>query len=75
MAYLFLDDGFPEAAEYANNYIYFDENDPNWLQRVIKLVKQSRKNNSKTSLLSSTELEELSHSVPSVQLKMKNQTG
>jgi hypothetical protein len=28
MAYIFVDDGFPEAAEYDNNYIWFDETDP-----------------------------------------------
>ena len=40
MAHLFIDDGSPEAMEYNNNYIYFDENDPESLRQVLKIAKQ-----------------------------------
>ena len=27
MAYIFVDDGFPEASEYSNNYVWYDPAD------------------------------------------------
>ena len=38
MAYFYIDDGFPESEEYENNYIYFNAEDPECLQKMIKLV-------------------------------------
>jgi len=38
MAYFYIDDGFPESEDYENNYIYFDANDPECLQKMIKLA-------------------------------------
>lgn len=38
MAYLYIDDGYPESQDYENNYIYFDAKDPECVQRMAKLV-------------------------------------
>ncbi|MBN1654391.1 MAG: hypothetical protein JXA30_11535 [Deltaproteobacteria bacterium] len=35
MAYIFLDDGYPDAREYDNNYLYFDENDLYGMERTM----------------------------------------
>jgi len=34
MAYIYVDDGFPEAGEYANNYVWFDPADPKSVRRA-----------------------------------------
>jgi hypothetical protein len=39
MAYLYLDDGYPESEDYANNYIYFNASDPECLQKMIQLAR------------------------------------
>lgn len=39
MAYLYIDDGYPESADYENNYIYFNGNDPECVQKMIILVR------------------------------------
>jgi hypothetical protein len=36
MAYIFVDDGAPEAEEYDNNYVWFDERDPDDLHRALE---------------------------------------
>ncbi len=38
MAYFYIDDGYPESEDYENNYIYFDANDPECLQKMIQLA-------------------------------------
>jgi hypothetical protein len=39
MAFIFLDDGGPEADEYANNYVYFDPTDPQKLEEVLRVLR------------------------------------
>ena len=36
MAYLFIDDNFPEEEEYTTNYIYFNENEPGMLKKMMR---------------------------------------
>lgn len=38
MAYFYIDDGYPESEDYENNYIYFNANDPECLQKMIELA-------------------------------------
>lgn len=38
MAYVYLDDGYPESEDYENNYIYFNAEDPKCIQKMIKLA-------------------------------------
>ncbi|MCI0496624.1 hypothetical protein L0Z72_16600 [candidate division KSB1 bacterium] len=38
MAYFYIDDGFPESEDYENNYIYFNAEDPECLQKMIQLA-------------------------------------
>lgn len=38
MAYFYIDDGYPESADYENNYIDFDTNDPECFQKMIELA-------------------------------------
>jgi hypothetical protein len=38
MAYLFLDDGGPEASDYSNNYFRFNESDTQVLNRLIQAL-------------------------------------
>jgi len=38
MAYFYIDDGYPESEDYENNYIYFNAQDPECLQKMIKLA-------------------------------------
>jgi len=40
MAYMFIDDGYPEARDYEGNYQYFDENEPKSLEQLLKVAKQ-----------------------------------
>lgn len=40
MAYFFFDDGAPDAEDYTSNYIYFDENNPEWYQKVMDVIKR-----------------------------------
>lgn len=35
MAYLFLNDGGPDASDYSSNYFKFDESDPQVLDRLF----------------------------------------
>jgi hypothetical protein len=45
MAYLIIDDGSPESEEYGNNSIYFDEQDPEGLQKALQKYKSLKKGN------------------------------
>lgn len=36
MPFVFVDDGYPEAAEYANNYVWFDSSDPRSLSKALR---------------------------------------
>ena len=38
MAYFYIDDGYPESEDYENNYFYFNAEDPECLQKMIKLA-------------------------------------
>jgi hypothetical protein len=44
MATLFIDDGYPEAEEYENNYIKFDESDPSIIRTIIRQIRDCLKN-------------------------------
>jgi hypothetical protein len=35
MPHIFVDDGYPEASEYANNYVWYDASDPTSLERAL----------------------------------------
>ena len=50
MAFLILDDGYPDSEEYQNNHIYFDEKNPQSFRRAIALLKQYTKDKQKTEL-------------------------
>ena len=54
MAYIFLDDGYPDACDYDNNYFHFNENNPDTLARIINLTRNCDINDSqiKTELRS-----------------------
>ena len=39
MANFFLDDGGPEAEDYVNNYLYFDENKSECFKRIMEFTK------------------------------------
>ena len=43
MAYLIIDDENPESDDYENNYIYFDENDPDSLSKALELLRKNKK--------------------------------
>lgn len=43
MAYIFVDDGAPEAWEYDTNYIFFDENDPKDRERALLEAERRRR--------------------------------
>ena len=38
MAYFYIDDGYPESEDYENNYFYFNAEDSECLQKMIKLA-------------------------------------
>ncbi len=38
MAYLYIDDGFPESEDYESNYIYFDGNNQQCIDQIIQLA-------------------------------------
>jgi signal recognition particle subunit SEC65 len=40
MAYVFIDDGYPEADEYETNYVEFDASDPKKIRLIIQQVKK-----------------------------------
>jgi hypothetical protein len=40
MAYLFLDDGSPEAAAYDSNYLWFDPHCPEDVERLARLAEE-----------------------------------
>ncbi len=40
MPYIFLDDGHPEARDYDSSYLYYDDNDPEQLTRILKILDQ-----------------------------------
>lgn len=40
MAYIFVDDGAPEAREYDSNYIFFDDRVPGERQRAMQEAQQ-----------------------------------
>jgi hypothetical protein len=40
MAFFFFDDGAPDAEDYVSNYIFFDENNPEWYDRLMDAVKR-----------------------------------
>ncbi len=54
MAYIFVDDGAPEAWEYDSNFIFFDENDPKERERAMLEAERRR-----------CKVEELQASLPS----------
>lgn len=35
MAYVFVDDGYPDSEEYASNYVWYDPKDPQPLRAAI----------------------------------------
>lgn len=39
MAYFYIDDGYPESMDYENNYIYLDDKDPEYFQKIIELAR------------------------------------
>lgn len=49
MAYIYLDDGGPEANEYDSNYVYFNENNPKSWEIVWNFMK--KKNRDRSELL------------------------
>ncbi len=42
MAYLYFDDDSPFAEEFENNYIYFDEKDPEAFRLAIRILKNPK---------------------------------
>ena len=40
MAYFFFDDGAPDAEDYVNNYVYFDEKNSESYRRVMETIKK-----------------------------------
>lgn len=38
MPYFFVDDGYPDASEYANNYVWYDDADPEPVRRPLPEV-------------------------------------
>lgn len=38
MAYFYVDDGYPESQDYENNYIYFNGNDSECVQKMVILA-------------------------------------
>jgi hypothetical protein len=42
MAYLFLSDGGPEAEEYENNYLYFNESNTALVSEIVQLFARRR---------------------------------
>ncbi len=46
MAYIFIDDGYPDARDYDSNYLYYDPNDLDQMERILRLLEQrSNKHN------------------------------
>ncbi len=41
MAYVFLDDGGPEASELESNYVYFDERQPESIRKAQRQLRAS----------------------------------
>jgi len=41
MAYIFMDDGGPEANEYANNYLYFDGTNSRTIEKIVDILSYS----------------------------------
>ena len=42
MAYLYFDDDSPFAEEFENNYIYFDEKDPEAYRLAVRILKNPK---------------------------------
>ena len=42
MAYLYFDDDSPFAEEFENNYIYFNEKDPEAYRKAVKMLKNQK---------------------------------
>jgi hypothetical protein len=40
MAYLIIDDDAPDALEYANNYFYFNDKDPNMMKKILEIIQE-----------------------------------
>ena len=38
MAYIFIDDGYPDAREYDNNYFYYDADDLDEMERILEIM-------------------------------------
>lgn len=49
MAHIFIDDGYPEASEYDQNYIYVEEDNPDSLARLRTLLDGQRESNNTDS--------------------------
>jgi len=46
MAYVYIDDGYPDARDYDSNYLYYDPNDVDQMEQVLRLLEQrSNKHN------------------------------
>lgn len=43
MAYLYFEDDNPFPEEYANNYIYFNEKDPEAFRQAVKILKNQKR--------------------------------
>ncbi|MGJ8650726.1 MAG: hypothetical protein ACSHX4_10235 [Opitutaceae bacterium] len=39
MPFVFIDDGNPEAADYENNYVYFEPHNPSLLKEIFAWFK------------------------------------
>lgn len=40
MPYIFIDDGYPDATDYENNYIFFDESDLDQMEDILEAINQ-----------------------------------
>jgi hypothetical protein len=38
MAHLYIDDGHAESEDYENNYVYFNAQDPQCIEKMVKLA-------------------------------------
>ena len=40
MPYLFVHDGYPEAEDYGDNYIWYDARDPDSVERAVEIARE-----------------------------------
>lgn len=43
MAYIFIDDGYPDSRDYDNNYLYYDPDDIDQMEQILQLLEQRLK--------------------------------